>query len=83
MKLYHHLTTQPCGGLLHQLLRRIGQWFDRERELVTLRNTVGMMSEARRRDAAEYEAMARALATARERIVRLENSLGVRGVGHG
>ncbi len=35
---------------LRAVLRR---WLDRERELVSLRNAVGMMSEARRADAAE------------------------------
>lgn len=34
---------------LRAVLRR---WLDRERELVSLRNAVGMMSEARRADAA-------------------------------
>jgi len=36
------------------VLRR---WLDRERELVSLRNAVGMMSEARRADAAEWQDM--------------------------
>lgn len=36
------------------VLRR---WLDRERELVSLRNAVGMMSEARRADAAEWHDM--------------------------
>jgi hypothetical protein len=42
---------------LRAVLRR---WLDRERELVSLRNAVGMMSEARRGDAAEWHAMAEA-----------------------
>jgi len=33
------------------------RFFDRERELISLRNAVGMMSEARRRDAKEYDEM--------------------------
>lgn len=37
-----------------EVLRR---WLDRERELMALRNAVGMMSEARRADAAEYHDM--------------------------
>lgn len=39
---------------LRAVLRR---WLDRERELVSLRNAVGMMSEARRADAAEWHDM--------------------------
>ena len=35
----------------------IKRWLDRERELISLRNAVGMMSEARRADAAEYHEM--------------------------
>lgn len=45
---------------------RLARWFDREREIITLRNVVGMISEARRGDAEEYEAMAAALRQARE-----------------
>ena len=41
-------------GNLRAVLRR---WLDRERELVSLRNAVGMMSEARRADAAEWHDM--------------------------
>jgi hypothetical protein len=39
---------------LRAVLRR---WLDRERELVSLRNAVGMMSEARIADAAEWHEM--------------------------
>jgi hypothetical protein len=39
---------------LRAVLRR---WLDRERELVSLRNAVGMMSEARRADADEWHQM--------------------------
>lgn len=39
---------------------RIIRWFNREREIIALRNAVGMMSEARRADAAEYEQMRQA-----------------------
>lgn len=46
------------------LWRRITRWIDRERELISLRNVVGMMSEARRADAAEYEDMRQALRAA-------------------
>lgn len=49
---------------------RIRRWFDREREIVTLRNAVGMMSEARRSDAAEYHEM-------REGISRLRDELEI------
>lgn len=46
--------ARPFWKSLGDLVRR---WLDRERELVSLRNAVGMMSEARRADAAEYEDM--------------------------
>lgn len=36
------------------LLSIFVRWIDRERELVSLRNAVGMMAEARRADAAEH-----------------------------
>lgn len=39
---------------LRAVLRR---WLDRERELISLRNAVGMMSEARRADAEEWHQM--------------------------
>lgn len=39
---------------LRAVLRR---WLDRERELISLRNAVGMMSEARRADADEWQQM--------------------------
>lgn len=45
------------GGFLVSLKATVSRWLDRERELLSLRNAVGMMSEARRADAAEYEAM--------------------------
>jgi hypothetical protein len=35
----------------------VNRWIDRERELISLRNAVGMMAEARRSDAAEYQDM--------------------------
>lgn len=46
--------TAPFWKSLKALLLR---WLDREREIVSLRNAVGMMSEARRADAAEYHQM--------------------------
>lgn len=39
------------------LWANVRRWIDRERELVALRNAVGMMAEARRADAAEWHAM--------------------------
>lgn len=48
------LNTGTFLGNLRAVLRR---WLDRERELVSLRNAVGMMSEARRADAAEWHDM--------------------------
>ena len=44
----------PFWKSLRAVFRR---GLDRERELVSLRNAVGMMSEARRADAAEWQAM--------------------------
>lgn len=46
--------TNPFWRSLRALVQR---WIDRERELVALRNAVGMMAEARRADAAEWHAM--------------------------
>ena len=43
--------TAPFWKSLRAVVLR---WLDREREIVSLRNAVGMMSEARRADAAEY-----------------------------
>lgn len=43
------------------LKRLVKRWLDRERELLALRNAVGMMAEARRADAAEYHEMSEAL----------------------
>lgn len=47
------------------------RWLDRERELLSLRNAVGMMSEARRADASEYEAMMNGSREARADAMRL------------
>lgn len=47
-------SIRPFFKSLGGILRR---WLDRERELVSLRNAVGMMSEARRADAREYAEM--------------------------
>ncbi len=47
------------------------RWLDRERELVSLRNAVGMMSEARRADAAEYHDMFELNREARADALRL------------
>ena len=41
----------------HNVREVVLRWLDRERELMALRNAVGMMSEARRADAAEYQDM--------------------------
>lgn len=49
-----HLNVGTFWGNLRGVLRR---WLNRERELVSLRNAVGMMSEARRADAAEWHEM--------------------------
>jgi hypothetical protein len=62
----------PTWLSLKQLVRR---WIDRERELISLRNAVGMMSESRRGDMEEYDSMADALRRARDRIHLLESHL--------
>lgn len=64
--------SRPAWRSLKQIARR---WVDRERELISLRNAVGMMSEARRADAAEYHEMAAALRQAHDRIHVLESHL--------
>lgn len=46
--------TGPFWKSFRANLRR---WIDREREIVCLRNAVGMMAEARRADANEYHEM--------------------------
>lgn len=51
----------------------IFRWFDRERELIRLRVTFGMMSEARRRDAAEYREMSEQCRVLAERVKQLEH----------
>lgn len=51
------------------------RFFDRERELMSLRSAVGMMSEARKSDAFEYHQMAEALREARAKIHILEAHL--------
>ena len=56
--------------------RRLLAWLDREREILALRNAVGMMSEARRGDAAEYRDMVQALSTARQELRALREQLG-------
>ena len=50
--------TRPFFQSLKGIVKR---FFDRERELISLRNAVGMMSEARRGDAREYHEMREAL----------------------
>lgn len=58
------MNTYDTGASTHgkapfwtSLRRLIRRWLDRERELVALRNAVGMMAEARRADAREYHEM--------------------------
>ena len=54
---------------------RLRRWFDREREIVTLRNVVGMMAEARRSDAREYREIEEELSKARHRIFILDSRI--------
>jgi LPS O-antigen subunit length determinant protein (WzzB/FepE family) len=56
------------GTFLRNLAAVFRRWIDRERELISLRNAVGMMSEARRNDAAEYHDMAMNLRLMREEM---------------
>ena len=53
----------------------ITRFFNRERELISLRNAVGMMSEARRGDSSEYHEMREALLQMRERNARFLEAL--------
>ena len=58
MNTYDTDNRRLCRGTFWRNLRDVlHRWLDRERELVSLRNAVGMMSEARRSDAAEYHEM--------------------------
>lgn len=65
------VRTHGRNPFFRSLRGTIKRWLDRERELVSLRNVVGMMSEARRGDAAEYEAMATANRELRADAMRL------------
>ncbi|TAK82095.1 MAG: hypothetical protein EPO20_22655 [Betaproteobacteria bacterium] len=55
----------------------IFRWFDRERELIRLRVTFGLISEARRRDAAEYREMHEQCRALNERVKQLEHERDV------
>jgi acyl carrier protein phosphodiesterase len=62
--------------------QHLSRWLDRERELICLRNVVGMMSEGRRADAKEYHEMQAAqtklqaaLNTSKQRVLELEEKL--------
>lgn len=57
--------SDPFWRAFPRLIRR---WMDRERELVSLRNAVGMMAEARRADSREYHGMVDALRQRRAEI---------------
>lgn len=58
MQTYDTDTRRLNVGTFWRNLRAVlRRWLDRERELVSLRNAVGMMSEARRADAAEWHDM--------------------------
>jgi len=46
-----------AGTFLGNLRAVMRRWLNRERELVSLRNAVGMMAEARRSDAQEWHDM--------------------------
>ena len=63
--------TFGTAPFLQSLKGVVTRWLDRERELLSLRNAVGMMSEARRMDAAEYYAMAEGNKVAHQDAMRL------------
>ncbi len=63
--------THGSHPFLKSLRGIISRWLDRERELVSLRNAVGMMSEARRADATEYHAMVASIGELRADAMRL------------
>lgn len=63
--------THGSHPFLKSLRGIISRWLDRERELVSLRNAVGMMSEARRADATEYHAMVASIRELRADAMRL------------
>ena len=76
MKTYNAGTgTHGSRPFLKSLKDVANRFFDRERELMSLRSAVGMMSEARKSDADEYHKMANALREARARIHVLEAHL--------
>lgn len=50
-------STFGAASFWRSLRETWKRWIDRERELVSLRNAVGMMSEARRADADEWHQM--------------------------
>lgn len=76
MKAYDNgASTHGRAFRWRDLRARLRRWFDREREIVTLRNVVGMMAEARRSDAREYREMEDALSKAHHRIFVLESHL--------
>lgn len=58
MKDYSQTQNQrPQGSLWKTVKAVFTRWADRERELASLRNVVGMMSEARQSDSREYHEM--------------------------
>lgn len=63
--------THGTNSAMKSLLQIAARWINRERELISLRNAVGMMSEARRADAYEYDQMCRALRKSQEDSRRL------------
>jgi len=63
--------THGGRSAMRSLWVTIKRCIDRERELISLRNAVGMMSEARRSDAYEYEQMAQAMRNYRADSIRL------------
>lgn len=64
--------THGAGPFWKNLRALVRRWLDRERELVSLRNAVGMMSEARRSDADEYQQMVNVTREMRADVVRLQ-----------
>lgn len=68
MKTYDRDARFRWSFRWRDLKYRLARWFDREKEITTLRNIAGMMAEARRSDASEYREMADALSKLRHSI---------------
>lgn len=69
-------STHGSAPFWRSLRRLVRRWLDRERELIALRNAVGMMAEARRSDAHEYHQMADVIRKQRGQLEMLQGQVG-------